>query len=392
MNRALATVALALGLTLLAGCPPKADSCHTPSIKCGDKCVDASSDPANCGGCGVTCGAGQTCCGTCVDLQADKRNCGACRHSCLGPGVADADASCSGAVCACAGGATATECGGTCVNTTTDRAHCGDCVTACTFPGSQCEGGACGCFAPDPVECTSAASSHPACTDLNDPQNCGTCGVSCTAPGKTACPAGNCACKSGNLTDCGPAGCFDLQTDEANCYTCGNACAAGQLCCAATCTAVVTDSANCGACGNACTSPKTCQSGSCACPPATPTACAANCCAGTGCCGSGSSATCKTAHGNGLGQDFFDCTASYPTPKSTTRPAAVLAAQAWGASAPFDATFCDPFCVAGEKPGKCAIWCYQDSNAAGHVLESSAPSCSSFGCPTVVSPTWPAAP
>ena len=384
VNRALATL-LALSAALVVGCAPKKDSCHLPSLRCGDHCVDVSSDPSNCGGCGVVCGAGQTCCGSCVDLQTSVANCGACRHSCLGPGVASGDASCAAGVCQCTG-PTATDCDGTCANTAVDRAHCGDCTTACTFAGSQCQGGACGCFVPDPVECTSAVSSHPACTDLNDPQNCGTCGVGCTAPGKTACPAGNCSCASGNLTDCGSAGCFDLQTDAANCRTCGNACAAGQLCCAAICTSVATDNAACGACGNVCTSPKSCQNGSCTCPPTIPTACAADCCAGTACCGSGSSAKCQTAHDNGLGQPFFDCTASY-TPSTTTPELAKAAAAAWGATSTSDAsTLCGPFCTAGQKAGACAVWCYGSNPFAGHV--ATAPLCVN-ACPTSASPSWP---
>jgi hypothetical protein len=396
VNRALPIVALLAALA--AGCGPKKDTCTSPHIKCGDKCVDGSSDPANCGACGEVCGAGQTCCGACVDLQTNKYDCGACRHSCIGPGVADADASCSAGVCQCTG-PTATGCGGTCVNTAVDRAHCGDCATACTFVGSQCQGGACGCFDPDPIECTSAASSHPACTNLFDPQNCGTCGVSCTLQGKTACPGGQCACTSGSLTDCGALGCFDLQTDEAHCGGCvASACTAGQLCCGASCKSVATDNSNCGTCGNVCTAPATCQSGSCACPPATPKACGTNCCIGTTCCGSGSSATCQTAHGNGLGNDFFDCTASYPTPASTTRDAAVLAAKAWGASAPFDATFCLGTCVAGLKGASCAVWCWGDpatSPLSGRVGTdtSSGLGCSALACPNLTtSPTWPAAP
>jgi hypothetical protein len=386
VNRALATL-LALALALLAGCRPKEDTCHSPSIRCGDKCVDASRDPANCGNCGVTCGASQTCCGSCVDLQADVHDCGACGHSCLGPGVASTDAWCAAGVCQCANTATAKDCGGTCVNTTTDRAHCGDCTTACTFPGSQCQGGACGCFPPDPVECTSAVSSHPACTNLFDPQNCGTCGASCTLPGKTSCPAGSCACNSGSLTDCVALGCFDTNTDAAHCGGCGSACTAGQLCCAANCKTVATDNSNCGSCGNVCASPKTCVSGSCACPGATPTACGANCCAGNACC---TSNACQTQHFNGLNAPFFDCHALYtPGPNgTTTQQAATLAAESWAAGTTVF-PLCDGSCVGRQTGSACAIWCFAPSTFGGHVTSGSTSACSSL-CPNFfgTTPTW----
>ncbi|MBZ4400690.1 EGF domain-containing protein [Myxococcus sp. AS-1-15] len=36
-------------------------SCPPPQVKCGSSCVNANTDPANCGCCGNTCGAGKTC-------------------------------------------------------------------------------------------------------------------------------------------------------------------------------------------------------------------------------------------------------------------------------------------------------------------------------------------
>jgi hypothetical protein len=389
VNRALLVLALcALGL---AGCRKEPD-CHLPTIDCGGKCVDASTDASNCGGCGVTCGAGQTCCGRCVDLATDAANCGGCGQDC-GLGT------CGGGVCTCT--PAGTHCPAApnpwCRDLTTDRANCGTCGTACTFPGSTCEGGACGCFAPDPVECTSAVSAHPKCTDLFDPQNCGTCGVACTAPGKTVCPAGACACTSPGLTDCkssGIDGCFDLQTDEAHCGGCvGHACVAGDLCCGGSCKPVATDNANCGACGNSCAAPKSCQGGSCTCPALQPVACGSACCV-QGCCGSGASATCKTAHGNGLGptQIFFDCTATYP-PGTTTRDAAVLAAKAFGDPAPTDTALCGSSpCIQGQKSGACAIWCYGPNTpgSLAGLVGTSVGFCSVAACPnTLTGIAWP---
>jgi hypothetical protein len=80
--------------------------------------------------------------------------------------------------------------------------------------------------------------------------------------------------------------------------------------------------------------------------------------------------------------------ASY-TASTTTRDAAVLAAQAWGATTISDAGYCDPYCIAGQKADRCAIWCYGISNAAGRVRELAIPSCSLSVCPSALGPTWP---
>jgi len=58
--------------------PPAADaaldafSCSAPQMACGDTCVDPTSDPKNCGGCGITCeSAGESCqAGVCMDTVA----------------------------------------------------------------------------------------------------------------------------------------------------------------------------------------------------------------------------------------------------------------------------------------------------------------------------------
>ena len=77
--------------------------------------------------------------------------------------------------------------------------------------------------------------------------------------------------------------CRDLDTDETNCGTCGNVCAADATCTRGACcrttdldcdgnptsvceTDSLTSNAHCGACGNACTGGQSCVAGRCACP------------------------------------------------------------------------------------------------------------------------------
>jgi hypothetical protein len=65
------------------------------------------------------------------------------------------------------------------------------------------------------------------CTDtVDDPENCGACGIACTAT--EACLTSQCACRPG-LKACGNA-CDDLLHDPANCGACGHVCGVFQRC------------------------------------------------------------------------------------------------------------------------------------------------------------------
>lgn len=145
------------------------------------------------------------------------------------------------------------------------------------------------CVDPDTICC----NDEP-CVDIKtNPQHCGACGKTCS--NLEACSNGQCVCRGGGGSQtCGagtaccpdrPAfvgGCKNLQTDTANCGSCGRACRASetctagscqcgggpgcsgaQTCCAMGCANTQEDPNNCGACGKKCAAGKACKGGVC---------------------------------------------------------------------------------------------------------------------------------
>ncbi|GEM_PF-3373112 len=225
---------------------------------------------------GVCCDAGKTCCnGVCCD----------------------ADQTCCNEVCCDAGHEC---CDGVCTNTGTNWAHCGFCSRQCGL-GEVCIDGTCGerpqetaclggqhpCLACHVVDfamqcvtrcvdqslrqqncvfcgehCGDLTCCHDGCFNLQtDYANCGHCGYTCI--GGQFCAQGNCVCATGQ-TFCNQL-CVDLLTDVENCGSCSTACTESEDCCHGLCTDYLIDDNNCGHCGHACIDGH-CDKGKCICP------------------------------------------------------------------------------------------------------------------------------
>ncbi|TVR02521.1 MAG: hypothetical protein EA398_07245 [Deltaproteobacteria bacterium] len=240
--------------------------CPPDRVLCGEQCVT----PNACGGCGnFSRSIGDDCgdrCGrwdcdgtdwTCSDernLQSDRNHCGACGLQCR------SDEICRDGTCGCPDNRI--ECEGQCAAPNA----CGGCGSLPGSPGASC--GDCGSWQCDGTTllCTGEADLQ------SDPANCGTCGRTCRSD--QICGAGACACPSGRIecdgqcvtpNACGGCGNFS-RTIGSECQNCGTwQCDGnGGWTCAGQ-TSTQTDPANCGTCGNVCTGGQSCSEGSCSC-------------------------------------------------------------------------------------------------------------------------------
>jgi len=227
--------------------PFSTSNCGACGTTCGtNESCNASGDCA-CGGTtrptGPACVSGQGCCGGgCVPLNTTT-NCGSCGVTC------DAGETCNGTSCRCGGGPACAGadscCGGSCVDTTTDENHCGGCGTTCDM-GETCTGSSCRCEGGPACSGSDVCCAGDGCADLmNDVNNCGGCGVSCGAG--EMCSGGRCVCNGdmgsvgggaacGGLTPtCCADGCTDTDTDADHCNMCGNRCMGARVCIAGSC-------------------------------------------------------------------------------------------------------------------------------------------------------------
>ncbi len=196
---------IALGSVLVMACataesPPLGgqqhlDRCGPSDQACDSECVNFGLDPANCGGCGIQCAAGEVC------------SAGSCGTSCWG---------------------NESICDGRCTSLATDSENCGACGNACP-QGQLCSEGSCG------LECNGTSKKcGDSCADLrNDTANCGSCGFIC-AVGEQ-CVTGECTpvC-SGEFTNCGGS-CVDTQTNPSHCGACGVTCTESEACVGGSC-------------------------------------------------------------------------------------------------------------------------------------------------------------
>jgi hypothetical protein len=184
------------------GCYKRCDQTCCPAGGGRFACTDTHSDRNNCGGCGISCSASQTCCPDgCHDLQTDSNNCAICGGVCP-----------SGLSC----------CKGICLSLSTTT-NCGTCGNSCPR-GASCSNGKCVC----PVGTGDCGNI---CTSLTTTTDCGSCGNRCASGG--SCTNGRCVCPAGTGV-CGGV-CTSLSTTS-NCGSCGNRCPVGGSCSGGVCT------------------------------------------------------------------------------------------------------------------------------------------------------------
>lgn len=139
------------GLTCFAAC--SSEEGGGTSKDPGSCTADTSSDPANCGSCGVRCTVGQACVagtckascvppqtdcgGMCADFASNALHCGGCNQAC-GAGQICQNSTCVAG--SCPDGKSL--CNGACVDTQSDPANCGASCTACLV-GQTCQSGVC---------------------------------------------------------------------------------------------------------------------------------------------------------------------------------------------------------------------------------------------------------
>jgi hypothetical protein len=262
-----------------------APACMEPFKICSDpfggqRCTDITRDRGNCGGCGVLCPQ---------DTFCDQGKCSGTPPPPPDGGVQPPPPDGGTMQCPPGAGMCMFPAGGMyCADLVHDPANCGSCGTVCA-PNQICLDGKCQLPPPGP----DGGTPPPPPPDGAPPPSDGPPPPSDGPPPPCQAPMTSCQLPTGGMV------CTDLNYDRANCGSCGNACAQGQVCQAAKCTTppdgapppgcnppmtsctLVTggmvctdlniDRANCGACNNPCPQDQVCQTGKCMLPPPPPT-------------------------------------------------------------------------------------------------------------------------
>lgn len=293
--------------TCVPGCDVAAGKLCPGSLTCCNKqCVDTTTDPFNCNGCGNVCSGGATlcCAGACKNPQMDADNCGGCGNACSSNHMATR--TCSGGACNGTCAPSYGDCDGNKLTNgcetdlTSTSAHCGMCNINCATQVVNANGAFCTSSSCDYTTCINTnfgdcdGSRANGCeTDLrSSTTSCGACGTNCNTQVSNAsgvfCNARSCdyaACNSG-FGDCNAVradGCERDTTTTTNCGGCNVACdtttgtpscvlvgTGPQRTCSYVCTSPLadcvsaapdtngcetnksTDPMNCGGCGMAC--------------------------------------------------------------------------------------------------------------------------------------------
>lgn len=203
---------ICVGGVCVAGCT-SAIPCSAGLTCCAGACVSLTSNPSECGACGVACGPTEqcrsgrcvvecfaglaACSGTCRDLTRDVEHCGVCGRRCASAGgIACIDSICAMSGCSFGRG----DCDGNLSNgcetdVVRDVANCGACGYACSLPRASptCVGGRCAVYGCDAAfgDCDGDPSNGCESDLRTNPLHCGRCGAPCSSP--RMCRAGLCA-------------------------------------------------------------------------------------------------------------------------------------------------------------------------------------------------------
>ncbi|MDW8245834.1 MAG: hypothetical protein RMJ84_04575 [Sandaracinaceae bacterium] len=243
--------------------PIDASSVDAWCERCGGaNCVDLTSDPENCGGCGVSCPSGPNAMPTCsmgncgircadgyadcdrnptngceVNLRTRPAHCGACGVQCgVGETCVDGRCICGSVEGEVAGGSVCGPerrcCLGTCVDIGSNSSHCGECNRSCRHDqmciAGLCRVGEC----PMGYGDCDGNEANGCETQLNSTENCGRCGRICQGGNaRWMCSSGRCVvsdCIAG-YEDCNlnPSdGCEVNLSDIEHCGSCNHRCPA----------------------------------------------------------------------------------------------------------------------------------------------------------------------